>query len=309
MKANPNFIDLKSYRLSLIFESIGILIVFLLVYALCSIWNVSERFYVWAQQYEATGNIDELVFALMGSLFALMWFAKRRVDESRKLSEHNRFLLQRLLQVQEIERKAIAQHLHDDLGQYLNAIKVNAIDMMSDAIDQHAQLAAQRIHTSADHAYQMTRRMMQSLRPIDLDEHKLSEAIKQLIDICQSTCRQHAKSSESTQYQLDIVGNIDTLPENMNIAIFRIVQEALNNSAKHANATLVQVLIKNMDGILTVTVQDNGIGADMHDKRSGQQNGYGLLGIAERVEALAGKLNIISVPSQGFAILVEINLK
>ncbi|WP_020168337.1 MULTISPECIES: sensor histidine kinase [Methylotenera] len=316
MKVTPNFVDNKQHQQNIIIELIGVLLAFVVSYALSSFFNVSDHFYEWAQQYEKTSDIDELIFALLGFLLALMWFAKRRINESRKLILYNHSLLQRLLQIQEDERKSIAQHLHDDLGQYLNAIKAHTSLLIDDANNDAALFAAQRISSSADHAYNTTRRMMHSLRPVALDELGLSAAIEHMIDTwkvnANSSLNSHEKidvnTQKNTEYRLEITGDIDGLPENTNIAIFRIVQEALTNIAKHAQATLIQVVIKNADTILNITVQDNGIGFDVNQKTTDnhKQACYGLLGIAERVEALAGTLHIVSIPAQGTAIAVEI---
>jgi len=304
---NPQFANDHRHKQTIFVELIGVLLVFIVVYALCSLFNSAERFQEWAHHYEKTIDIDELIFALPSALLALIWFAKRRVDESRQLTQYNHALLQRLLRIQEDERKSIAQYLHDDLSQYLHTITLHAKDILLDSNSYQAHSAAERITTSAKHAQNMTRRMVHSLRPIDLDEQSLSVALKQLIDCAN---RLMHEKSKCTHYRLDIIGDIDAFTENTSIALFRIVQEALNNAGKHANATLVQTVIKNADGLLTMTVQDNGIGFDTQKKKAEMpfQIGYGLLGIAERVEALAGKLHVISVPAQGSAITVEIQL-
>ncbi|MES2579287.1 MAG: sensor histidine kinase [Pseudomonadota bacterium] len=304
MKVTPHFVDHKRHQQIILIELIGVLLTFIVAYALSSIFNVSDHFYEWAQQYEKTSDIDELIFALLAFLLALIWFAKRRINESRQLILHNHTLLQRLMQVQEEERKAIARHLHDDLGQYLNAIKAHASLLIDDACNDDAAFAAQRISDSADHAYDMARRMMHSLRPAALDKLGLSAAIEHMID----TWKINGKNPKAAEYQLKITGNIDCLPESINIAIFRIVQEALTNIAKHAQASLVHVVINKSDTYLNITVQDNGIGFDVNQKTADNQlqTCYGLLGIAERVESLAGMMNILSIPSQGTAITVEI---
>lgn len=306
VKVTPHFVDHKRHRQLILIELISVLLTFVVAYALSSIFNVSDRFYEWAQQYEKTSDIDELIFALLAFLLALIWFAKRRINESRQLILHNHTLLQRLLQVQEEERKAIAQHLHDDLGQHLNAIKAHANILINDVSNDAALFAAKRISDSADHAYDMTRRMMHSLRPVALDKLGLSAAIEHMID----TWKISERKPKAIEYQLEIVGDIDCLPECTSIAIFRIVQEALTNIAKHAQASLVHVVINKSDTYLNITVQDNGIGFDIHQKTADKQlqTCYGLLGIAERVESLTGTMNILSIPSQGTAITVEINI-
>lgn len=310
MKVTPHFVDHKRHQQIIFIELVGVLLTFIVAYALSSLFNVSDHFYEWAQQYEKTSDIDELIFALLAFLLALIWFANRRINESRQLILQNHNLLQRLLQMQEDERKAIAQHLHDDLGQYLNAIKAHASMLIDGADNNDAAFAAQRINDSADHAYDMARRMIHSLRPVALDESGLSIAIAHMIDTWKISGKTNAQTPKATEYQLKITGNIDCLPENTNIAIFRIVQEALTNIAKHAQASLVHIVINKSDAYLNITVQDNGIGFDVNQKTADKQlqTCYGLLGMAERVESLAGTMSILSIPTQGTAITIEIKL-
>lgn len=306
VKVTPPFVDNKRHQQIILIELIGVLLTFIVAYALSSMFNVSDHFYAWAQQYEKTSDVDELIFALLAFLLALIWFAKRRINESRQLILHNHTLLQRLLQIQEEERKAIAQHLRDDLSQYLNAIKTQASLLINNASNDATAFAAQQISDSADNAYDMTMRMMHNLRPVALDKLGLSAAIEHMVD----TWKISDKKPEPTECQLKITGNIDCLPETTKIAIFRIVQEALSNIAKHAQANLVHVVINKSDAYLNITVQDNGIGFDVNEKTANTQlqTCYGLLGIAERVESLAGTMNILSIPSQGTAITVEIKI-
>lgn len=272
-------------------DSAWVPIAFFSVFVVSSHFNFSENYYVWARQYEQNIDIDELLPALLASLLALLWFAKRRINESRVLIQKNHALLQRVLEVQEDERKRIARDLHDDLGQYLSAIKAQAAGLLVDANSSaDAQLTAKSITSSADHAYQTTHNLIRTLRPVALDDLGLSAALEHLVDTWQTS-----KSNNQTNYQLHIHGDIDTYDEIINIAIFRIVQEALTNIAKHASAHTVLIDIESKtntlsERYLTISITDDGVGFDMTKRNAG----YGLLGIAERVEALAGSMEINS---------------
>lgn len=305
MKITPYFVNHQRHQRVVLIELAVVLLAFVLTYALSSFFSASDHFYEWAQQYEKTSDIDELIFALLGFLLALMWFSTRRMNESRKLTLHNHILLQRLLKIQEDERKAIAQHLHDDLGQYLNAIKAHAASLSIDSANNEDTLFAGKcISNSAEHAYNATRLLMHNLRPVALDELGLSAAIEHIVD----SWKTKIHNKNMVKYQLDIVGDIDCLTENTNIAIFRIVQEALTNIAKHAKASSVYVAIKISNTLLNISVHDNGVGFDVNQKTSDKQLQacYGLLGIAERAAAIAGKLEIISTPKLGTRISVEV---
>lgn len=288
----------KMYWHKIALDSAWIPIAFLSVYAISSHFNFSDNYYIWARQYEQSIDIDELLPSLLASLLALLWFAKQRINESRILFKKNHALLQRVLEVQEDERKRIARDLHDDLGQYLSAIKAQASSLLVDASSPtNAQLAANNITSSADHAYRATHNLIRSLRPVALDDLGLSAALEHLVDTWRAISTgannyAHESGSSQTNYQLHILGNIDCYEERTNITVFRIVQEALTNISKHAQAKHVFVNIRNESDYLIIEINDDGLGFDV----SKQNTGYGLLGIAERVEALGGNLEISSQP-------------
>jgi signal transduction histidine kinase len=288
----------KMHSRSIALDSVWVPIAFLSAYAISSHFNFSDNYYIWARQYEQGLDIDELLPALLASLVALLWFAKRRINESKILIKKNHALLQRILEVQEDERKRIARDLHDDLGQYLSAIKAQSNSLLIDASSSaDVQLTAKSITSSADHAYDATRNMIHSLRPVALDDLGLSAALEHLLDTWRSISTETMqsvarldKNSRPTNYQLHIHGDIDSYHETVNITVFRIVQEALTNIAKHARAQAVLIDIESKANYLTIAITDDGVGFDI----SKQNSGYGLLGIAERVEALAGNMEISS---------------
>jgi signal transduction histidine kinase len=265
---------------------------FVFTYILASYFNFSEHYYIWARQYENNLDIDELLPALLASLLALLWFAKRLIDASKLLIQKNHALLQRILEVQEDERKRIARDLHDDLGQYLSAIKAQAASLLVDTNSSaEAQLTAKSITSSATHAYHATHNLICALRPVALDDLGLSAALENFIDTWRQVNTVTIQNDTRCQvnYQLHIHGDIDSYSETTNIAIFRIVQEALTNIAKHARAHAVLINIENNTQYLKITITDDGVGFE-----ASQQTGYGLLGMAERVEALAGSMKISS---------------
>ncbi len=289
----------KIYWHSIALDSVLVPMAFLSAYAISSYFNFSDNYYIWARQYEQSIDVDELLPALLASLVALLWFAKRRINESRILIQKNQALLQRILEVQEDERKRIARDLHDDLGQYLSAIKAQAAIFLVDVSNSvDAQLTAKSITSSADHAYQTTQNLIRTLRPVALDDLGLSAALEHLLDtwrsisteVMQKSVARLDKTSCPTNFQLHIHGDIDGYHETVNITVFRIVQEALTNIAKHACAQAVLIEVESKAHDLSIAITDDGVGFDASKRNSG----YGLLGIAERVEALAGSMEISS---------------
>lgn len=303
----------KAYWRNIALDSVLIPIAFFSIYAISSYFNFSDNYYVWARQYEQSMDIDELLPALLASLLALLWFAKRRINESAILIKKNHALLQRVLEVQEEERKRIARDLHDDLGQYLSAINAQASSLLVDVRSSvDAKITAKSIISSANHAYQATHLLIRSLRPVALDELGLSAALEHLVDTWRLSNKNNLLDKNNpietnhsqTHYHLNIDSEVDNLNETINITVFRIIQEALTNISKHAHAHTVFINIQNKSGYLKVEIIDNGIGFDM----SNQHSGYGLLGIAERVEALGGDLEISSQPSIGTKINIQIKV-
>lgn len=274
----------------------------LVAFAISSYFNVSDQFYEWAMQYEDSWDIDELPLVLLVYFAGLLWFANRRMHESRRLIKQNHALLQRVLTVQETERKRLAQDLHDELGQYLNAIKVQATSLLVEpTVSAETAKTSHLIVETAEHGYQSARHMMQSLRPVALDECGLSAAIEHLIETWRHA-QQNSPTKMRTLYSLAIRNNIDQFDETLNIAVFRIVQEALNNVAKHSNANHVEIALNINKEALTIECKDNGSGFNS----AATSPGYGLMGIRERAEALHGSLKIDSDAEQGTNIMVSI---
>lgn len=288
----------KLHRLNIVIDALWVLIAFLSTYATSSYFNFSDHYYLWARQYEKNIDIDELLPALLVSLMALLWFAKQRMNESKLFINNNHALLHRILEVQEDERKKIARDLHDDLGQYLSAIKAQANCLLLDTSGSESiKKTAKNIVSSADYAYHATRDLISALRPVALDELGLSDALEHLLDSWRAVNKNDGqrvcglnKANKPIDYHMQIEGNINNYSESLNISIFRIVQEALTNIAKHAHAKSVQIGIKGNPNYLSLAIMDDGVGFDT----SKQNFGYGLLGIAERVESINGKLKITS---------------
>lgn len=283
IKPNRN----KQYWHKLSIDITLVFLVFSISYATSSYFNLSDSFFIWARTYEQSLDIDELPIALLACLAMLLWLSERRIYESNTLMKQNHALLQRVIKVQETERKRIARDLHDDLGQYLNAIKVQAANLLMENKRTDTQKSVQKIIETADHSYQAARRMMHSLRPVALDELGLAAALEHLVETWSST---QTSTDNQTIYRININDNIDQFDEQINIGIFRIVQESLTNIAKHAKASVAEINIICSESSLELRVKDDGVGFN-----TAQPNkGYGLMGIADRAEALGGTLRINS---------------
>ncbi|HEV8646267.1 MAG TPA: ATP-binding protein [Burkholderiales bacterium] len=203
--------------------------------------------------------------------------------------EENRRLSQRSMQVQEEERRNLARELHDELGQSLNAIKVDAVTIRdrSAALPEIHRSALSIIEVSSQ-VYDVVRSLMQRLRPVALDELGLRSAVQYSVEQWQ---RRHA----GVRSTFTVEGELDDLDEQTNITLYRLVQECLTNVAKHAEATQVAVSMTRAAQDVRFSFSDNGKGFDPSQKR----RGLGLVGLRERVEALAGHFELESAPGRG----------
>jgi PAS domain S-box-containing protein len=205
----------------------------------------------------------------------------------------NRLLSQRYMQIQEEERRYLARELHDELGQSLNAIKVDAVTIRDQAADRpEIRQGAQAIVEVSSQVYGVVRNLLQRLRPVALDELGLVSAVQYSIEQWQ---RRHP----DVRCQFESSGEIDGLPEAVNITVYRLVQECMTNIAKHAQARAVGIRIarerRGVQQQVRVRVDDDGVGFDPSVRRGG----LGIVGLRERVEVLGGRFELRSASGRG----------
>ena len=285
----------------------------------CVRFDVSELLRRWTAPWESL-QLDELPGILLVLAIALAWFAARRYREAareldrRRLAEQraasaladNRRLAQQYVSLQESERKLLAQELHDELGQYLNVIKLDAVGIRDDCSGNvaTAQGRAAAIVENCDHIHRVLAALIRQLRPVGLDELGLAAALEHCVDTWRARIRE-------TQLDLSLSGDLSQLPESTSLTVYRLVQEALTNIAKHAAAEHVWInlaLEEVPDGTdphtMRLAITDDGLGADL----SAPTCGLGLIGMRERIAALAGRLEMTSSPGQGFKLRAAIPL-
>ncbi|ALG67083.1 LapD/MoxY N-terminal periplasmic domain-containing protein [Beggiatoa leptomitoformis] len=221
-------------------------------------------------------------------------------QELQRIQQENQRLLQYSLTLQEEERRTIARELHDELGQCLNAIKADAFFIMGDNQQPAIHDSAQAIADTASYVYNLVKDMIRRLRPAALDELGLIAALQQTLSDWQTRYPQ-------TQVDFQTTGDFSHLDATTNIHLYRIVQEGLTNVAKHANATVLQInLVYHTEkNTIQLIINDNGNGFDTQIYHAG----LGLIGIRERVEALAGQLNIDSDKGQGMRLSLMLPLQ
>ncbi len=240
-------------------------------------------------------ELDEWPAALLVFALAMVVLYARRHAQLRSALAENRRLVQRLIEVQEEERRRLARELHDELGQMLNAIKLDVLALPDVA-------AAQRIASNADRVYVAAGDLVRSLRPPALDELGLSAALEACVD-------RWSRSHPALRVQLSMAGELDRLGETPSLALYRIVQEALTNCVRHADASHFYIDLTRDAGAgggVLLEMRDDGQG---FDATTAGRTGSGLTGMRERVGLLGGQFDLLSAPGQGVTIRIEIPVR
>lgn len=201
---------------------------------------------------------------------------------------------------QEEERKRLARELHDDTTQTLIAL-THRLEMCEKAIGDPARLAGRlgEVRELITGALESVRRVIHDLRPIYLEDMGLLSALDMLAsDVSQST--------DAPPVKLDVAGTPRRLPADLELAVYRIVQEALANVVRHAGATTAQMRVEFGDEGLTLTVEDNGVGFAVPDTPHplARDGHFGLMGMRERALRLGGHLSLRSQPGEGTTVVV-----
>lgn len=215
--------------------------------------------------------------------------------------EQVRALHLRNLDLQEDERRMVARELHDEIGQHVAAIEMETIRLGRLAPDDAEQRSARlrQLRTSVAEIHRVSRRLVNRLRPPSIESLGLTGALEALLDRWRSDHPEPALEAE-----LD--PDADRVPNERAVHLYRLVQESLSNAARHAQAQHVWVRVTMAGDAVNLRVTDDGRGFDVSDA-SGK--GYGLAGMRERVEALAGSFELRSKRGAGTAIEARVPLR
>ena len=218
---------------------------------------------------------------------------ERRLEENAAARADLQELSARLLRAQENERRTLARELHDEVGQSLSAILMEADNAECAEQPEEIRDHLAAVKRLAEKTVNEVRDLALLLRPSMLDDFGLVPALKW-----------HAREM-SKRTGLNVVveadDDADDLPDDHKTCIYRLVQEAVNNSARHANGRTVEVVVKHEGDCVRFTVRDDGSGFDTRFVR-----GLGLLGMEERVRRLGGELRIDSQLGRGTLIAAEL---
>lgn len=229
---------------------------------------------------------------------------ERRIERQRDREAESARDLQRLssqlLTAQEEERRSIARELHDEVGQVLTAIKVE-LAMAQRGIEASGgdREALAGLRAITDGALSTVRDLSHLLHPAMLDDLGLPAAIEWY---AKGFERRHGVRIELLQEHMD-----ERLTADTEAAIYRILQEALTNVAKHAQATRCRIYLQRLPHTLLVTIEDDGVGFETSAPGTPRgARGLGLIGIRERVAQIRGELRIEATPGKGTRLTVEV---
>jgi signal transduction histidine kinase len=214
-------------------------------------------------------------------------------------------LLERVVAAQEEERKRLARDLHDQTGQRLTALAMG-LSTVSELLDKNPALARQRLEeleTMSVGAIDDLRQFVSDLRPALLDDLGLVAALRQMAK------QTEERSSVAIEY--NVTGHRRRLVSEIETVLYRIAQEALNNTVRHAHATHSVIDLNFCDNSVVLTIEDNGRGFEAISvlKPQAQVRAWGLLGMQERVSLVGGTFRIDSAPGRGARLVAEIPLE
>ncbi len=237
---------------------------------------------------------------------------KSALLESERLARQNRWLARQLMEAQDVEHKLIAQELHDNLGQQLLAIRMDA-----EFIQNEKKLDGAAILSTAKHIQQLTERISREVRDLSEQLHPLALQYMGLSDSLQELVWEWKTSQRNIMvtYRTD-AADLSLLSEKGSLTLYRVLQESLANISRHSNATtanftlgyltpgewtvctaIEDMCVKNdspaLSGAVRLIIQDNGRGMNLDEI----DPGHGLLGMRERIGALGGLLSIKSTPT------------
>ncbi|MGJ8619826.1 MAG: histidine kinase [Methylophilaceae bacterium] len=214
--------------------------------------------------------------------------------------KRNLGLSRQIIGLEEAERKSLARDLHDEIGQSITAIHVDAQAILNvkdiDAFNfEKLRLSAQAIVSVTKKMMGITHQILNRLRPETIDKLGLKDALEDLVS-------SWGPKLNGAECSINIAGNLKALPETIAITAYRIVQESLTNIARYANAKIVTVGVFEEANTLVLMIEDDGVGFE----QSEVEKGFGLQGMHERIEGLSGEFELDSGVGIGTRVVVRL---
>ncbi len=238
------------------------------------------------------------------------------LDSHSRLLRDNRLLTRRLFLLQEQERRRLARELHDELGQYIAALRPDLEHLrLASGGDPGVQRQVAVIERVVDHLHDAVRRLLHRLRPELLDQLGLPDTLRELVE-------EYRRHYPDIAFSLAIASQLGDLSDDHAIVLYRVVQESLTNVVRHSDAKAVWICLCRHHrcetpvcgewfppsscraDVVHLLIHDNGVGLPRQ-----RPPGFGLMGMRERVESLGGTFRLESRSGEGLWVIVELPLK
>jgi|TARA_B110000483_G_scaffold226907_1_gene288135 two-component system, NarL family, sensor histidine kinase UhpB len=245
---------------------------------------------------------DQKTKRFIGNILSIRDISEKIIaEQSQKELRRNRELTAIIQGHIEDERRSLARELHDELGQYVSAVKIFAQNIInrSKGKDKNIEESALSVTSAANQIYDGMHSIIRQLRPGSLDNLGLAETLKDMVSGWRS---QHS----AINIDLFVGESLGHLGEAISINVYRIIQEAMNNCLKHAEAKNISISLDNKKKQLALVFKDDGVGFDTTLLAKTKQ--FGLIGMQERVKSLNGIFSIKSNPNKGTLINITIPL-
>ena len=222
---------------------------------------------------------------------------KKQLELNKVKQQQQEEILRNTIQAQEKERKRIAQDLHDEVGAMLSVVKLNVGRIEKKSEEDTAKALAGETKTYLDEVITQVRRISRALLPPSLEKLGLFFALEELAN--------WVNKADQLQIECWKSGDQFRFDTKQELAIFRVVQELINNAIKHAEASLINVKLRFTEETLAVSICDNGKGFKLEEMT---QTGLGLKNLESRSEMAGARFKMKSTPGKGTVALIYLNL-
>jgi len=266
--------------------------------------DITDRKKAEEELHKHQAQLEKMVEVRTSELTQLNKQLEQEIEERKQVwqtlresEKHLQSLSSQLLTFQEEERKRVAQELHDSVGQILAALKYRvegAINQVSEGTVEKCTQSLEDIIPKIQDAVEEVDRIGKGLRPLILDDLGIIATYSWF-------CREFEETYPQIKIAKEITINEDETPDFLKVAMYRILQEGLNNIVKHSRADLVNVSLKKTDQAIELTIKDNGRGFNLESTLSPEigKRGLGLISMIKRTELSGGSLTINSSDKTG----------
>ncbi len=222
---------------------------------------------------------------------------ERAEEELRSSEKELRLLSSQLLTAQEDERRRISRELHDTIGQSLSAVKFTVENVLQEIGEEGSGKGIQTLESAirmVQGAVEEVRRIQKNLRPPTLDDLGLLATISWF-------CREFEGVYSDIRIEREVDLEEENVPDPLKIVIYRVMQEALNNVAKHSRTKAVRLALRKNGGRIEIEIRDNGVGFDPKEvfSRNESERGLGLFSMKERTELSDGRFSVEAARDAG----------